>query len=105
MAQWTVHRNPNTATRGEVPYLLDVQSDLLSGLATRVVIPMFKKAAAPSKAMTRLMPTLRFKNESLVLMVPQLAGIRFRELGEAVGDLSAKRSEVLAALDLLLTGV
>ncbi|HJW09393.1 MAG TPA: CcdB family protein [Holophagaceae bacterium] len=105
MAQWTVHRNPNPATRGDIPFLLDAQSDLLSELGTRMVIPMFKKSAAPAKLFTKLTPALRFKGESLVLMVPQMAGVRLRELGEAVGDLSAKRAEILAALDLLLTGI
>ena len=105
MAQWAVHRNPNPASRGEVPYLVDVQSDLLAGLGTRVVIPLFKKAAAPALLMDRLTPTLRFKGESLVLMTPQMAGIRRKDLGEAVGDLAGKRGELLGALDLLLTGV
>ena len=29
MAQFDVYRNANTATRARIPYLLDVQSDLL----------------------------------------------------------------------------
>ena len=35
MSQITVYRNPNPATRRRLPFLLDVQSDLLEGLATR----------------------------------------------------------------------
>jgi toxin CcdB len=105
MAQWAVHRNPNPASRGEVPYLVDVQSDLLTSLGTRVVIPLFKKSAAPAALMSRLTPVMRVKGESLVLMTPQLAGIRGKDLGDAVGDLASKRAEILAALDLLITGV
>ena len=105
MAQWSLHRNPNPATRKDIPYLLDVQSDLLSGLSTRVVVPLFTQKAAPTGALTRLMPELRFKSERLVLMTPQLAGVRIKDLGEAVGDFSAHRGELIAALDLLLTGV
>ena len=37
MTQFTLHRNPNPRTHTDIPFLLDVQSDLLSVLATRVV--------------------------------------------------------------------
>jgi len=40
MAQFDVYRNAHPATRARVPYLLDVQSDLLETLATRVVVPL-----------------------------------------------------------------
>jgi len=105
MAQWSVHRNLNPSSRGEVPYLLDVQADLLAPLGTRVVVPLFKKAAAPPELLTRLTPSLRVRGETLVLMTPRLAGVRTKDLGEQVTDLSGKRAEILAALDLLLTGV
>ena len=36
MAQFDVHRNPNAASAKAIPFLLDVQADLLSGLVTRV---------------------------------------------------------------------
>ncbi len=105
MAQWTLHHNPNPATRKDIPYLLDVQSDLLANLGTRVVVPLYTRKAAPSQTLTRLNPELKFKGERLVIMTPQLAGVRVKDLGEAVGDLSAHRTEILGALDLLLTGI
>ncbi|MGH8711698.1 MAG: CcdB family protein, partial [Burkholderiales bacterium] len=42
MAQFDVYRNANPATRARIPYLLDVQSDLLEPLTTRVVVPLCK---------------------------------------------------------------
>lgn len=42
MAQFDVYINPNTATRKVIPYLLDVQADLLDTLTTRVVVPLIK---------------------------------------------------------------
>ena len=42
MAQFSVHRNKNPRTRAEIPFLLDVQSDLLDHLDTRVVAPLAK---------------------------------------------------------------
>lgn len=40
MPQFTVYRNKNPQTLSVVPFLLDVQHDLLSDLETRVVIPL-----------------------------------------------------------------
>ncbi len=40
MPQFAVYRNRNAATRARYPLLLDVQSDLLAGMGTRVVIPL-----------------------------------------------------------------
>jgi toxin CcdB len=45
MARFDIFKN-----EGEVGYLLDVQSDLLSGLNTRVVVPLLPKSSAPSPA-------------------------------------------------------
>jgi toxin CcdB len=38
MARFDVHRNK--AGVADVPYLLDIQSDLLQGLRSRVVVPL-----------------------------------------------------------------
>ena len=40
MAQHDIYRNPDPATAGDIPYILDLQCDLLSHLATRVVVPV-----------------------------------------------------------------
>ena len=40
MPQFTVHRNPNPGSKAAYPLLLDVQSDLLADLGTRVVVPL-----------------------------------------------------------------
>jgi len=104
MAQYTVHENASARTRKEIPFLVDVQSELLAILATRVVVPLYRPRAVGAKAMTRLTPTVEFQGEDLVAMVPELAGIPTRELGKPVGDLLAVRNQLLQAIDLLLTG-
>jgi len=40
VAQFSVHENPDPRTKGDVPFLLDVQSNVLSVLASRVVVPL-----------------------------------------------------------------
>jgi toxin CcdB len=104
MASYSVFRNPNPGTNTAIPFLLDVQSEVLSMLGTRVVVPLYRAGAADVHAMSRLTPVVVFQGQPLVAMVPELAGIPRRELGAIAGDLLSSRGEILAAMDLLLTG-
>ena len=40
MAQWDVFRNPSERSRDEIPFLIDLQSDLLGGRATPFAAPL-----------------------------------------------------------------
>jgi toxin CcdB len=62
-------------------------------------------AVARRAAMRTLTPVLEVDGKEYVLMIPQLAGIAARELGPPVADLSSQRPAVLAAVDLLFTGI
>jgi toxin CcdB len=104
--QFALHRNRNAATRVRFPFLLDVQTDLLEDLGTRVVIPLTPATAASKRgAMQTLTPICTVEGKAYVLLTPQLAGVSTKELGPSVGDLSHERQTILAALDLLLTGI
>ncbi len=104
MAQFTVYRNKSARTKATFPFLVDVQSDLLEDLQTRVVIPLSKLASLTRKPVSQLTPILQFEGESCVLMTPELAGIARSDLGAAVGSLAEQRHVILAAMDFLLTG-
>ena len=100
----TVHANLNPQSRSTIPWLLDVQDDLLSGLATRVVVPLYRQQSA-TPSLTRLTPLLDFQGEAYVAMVPELAGVAVRDLGPSAGAVPQHRGQVTAALDLLFTGI
>lgn len=104
MSQFAVYRNNNPKSKTAIPFLVDVQSNLLSELGTRVVIPLFQKKSSRVKPLTKLTPELQINGKKFILMTPQLAGISIKELGDVVGSLSQHRSEIVAALDLLITG-
>jgi toxin CcdB len=55
MAQYGLFRDPDSEG-----YLLDVQTDLLDGLNTRVVVPLLPKEQAPTPAQ-RLNPTFEIE--------------------------------------------
>jgi toxin CcdB len=84
--------------------LLDVQSDLLDQLHTRVVIPLTKTSALAKKPLSNLTPALKFDGETYVLVTPQLAGIARSDLGAPAGSVAGQRQAILAALDFLLVG-
>ena len=105
MARFAVHRNPNRATRTAIPLLLDVQSDLLQDLGTRVVIPLYKPAAVKSGIIETLTPHVEIDGDLYIAMTSELAGISRKSLGSQVADLSHRRYEIIAAIDLLVTGI
>jgi toxin CcdB len=105
MPQFAVYKNRNEATRGRFPLLLDVQSDLLEPLNTRVVVPLSPVAAARARAMQVLTPNLIVAGKEYMMMTPQLAGISVRDLGTIVDTVSSERAKIIGAIDLLITGI
>jgi toxin CcdB len=105
MPQFTVHRNTHPASKAAIPYLLNVQSDLIEDLGTRVAVPLYPASAMKGKALRTLTPTFEIDGKRYVMMTPQLAGIPRKLLGAVVANLTSKRDEIIAALDLLITGI
>jgi toxin CcdB len=103
MAQFDVYANPNPETKQSIPYLLDVQADLLDNLTTRVVVPLVT-VSAMGKAATLLNPRFKIKRTSVIMSTAELAGVNQHVLGEKVCSLKGQRSEIIAALDFLFTG-
>lgn len=104
MAQFDVYLNPNPDTRKSIPYLLDVQAELLNTLATRVVVPLIL-AEEMGLAAKHLNPQFKIKGVAVVMSTAELAGVPNRSLGDKVASLKSKRDEIIAALDLLFTGI
>ena len=105
MAQFTVCRNKNPQTRSAVPFLLDIQNDLLDGLETRVVVPLRPLSTMKGQTVRGLMPVLEVEGERFVMLTPELAGIPKSELGEPVVQVEQHRFDIIAAVDFLLTGI
>ncbi|NMM45776.1 plasmid maintenance protein CcdB [Rhodospirillaceae bacterium KN72] len=98
MAQYDIYRMP-----GGAGYLLNVQSDLLEGMATRVVVPLMPRDTAPPAA-DRLNPVFTIGGEDLVLVTQNLAAVPLSILGKAIGGLDAEADAVRNALDMVFVG-
>jgi toxin CcdB len=105
MAQFDVYRNANPASRARLPYLLDVQSDLLALLATRIVVPLCKPELLSGKPAERLNPAFQVEGRKLLMLTPEIAGVSRKALGERVASLAAERAAIIAALDVAITGI
>ncbi len=103
MAQFDVYENPNAGTREQIPYLLDVQADLLEGLATRAVVPLVA-ASAMGEGTLILNPRFNVKRLAVVMSTAELAGVPANLLTERVYSLKEKRKEIVAALQFLFAG-
>jgi len=104
MAQFDVHRNANRSRREEIPYLLDVQTDLLDVLATRVVVPLVA-VSVMKEAARHLNPRFRIENHWVVMSTAELAGVPVKSLGGKVASLKSHRDDIVAALDFLISGI
>lgn len=105
MAQFSVHKNKNPKTRVAFPFLVNVQSDLLRDLRTRVVVPLVKQTVIGKKPIRDLTPLVDVEGQKYVMLIPQLAGIALSDLGAEVGSVASSRNAIVAALDFLVTGI
>lgn len=102
--QFDVYENENAATRKEFPYLLDVQSDLLEALESRVVVPLADRKIYSIKLQTLVMPVFNVEGIEVVAVTTQIAGLSRRLLKTRVASLTQARTEIIAALDFIFTG-
>jgi toxin CcdB len=105
MAQYDVYVNPNGASRDTVPYLVDVQSRFLDHFSTRLMMPLLRFEAAEAGVPRNLMPRVRVRDESLVLYAHQAAAVQSRLLKKPVANLAPHASEILGALDAVVSGI
>ena len=83
MAQFDVYENPNPASQRTIPYLLDVQTDLLDNLATRVVAPLVNSAAMPMPG-RHLNPAFSIEESKVIMSTAEIAGVSVKILGKKV---------------------
>lgn len=104
MARYDVFRNSGQHAE-TVPYLLDVQSDLLQGLDTRVVAPLRRRDHFPSSQIPdRLMPAFEIEGIACLMETPKLAAVPTRLLKTPVASLADHQNTITNALDFLFQG-
>ena len=103
MRQCDVFSNPSERTRPNIPFVIVLQSDLISQTTTVVVAPLVK--ADGLRENQSLYPVFEIDGVRVGLSVTELATLPRRALTGYVTSLDAERHRILRAIDLLFTGI
>ncbi len=104
MPRFDLYRNPVRSEAKEIPFLLDVQSDFLEMLDTRMIVPL-RRADLFRKTIEHLNPLIEHEGHQLVLDTASMASVPRSELKHPVGNVRTLRLDVENALDFLFTGI
>jgi len=96
MARYDLHRVDNAL-------VLDVQSNIIPPVGTRLVIPLFEAGTVP-RAMSRLHPILEVDGNDYVLATHLMAAMPVSQLGPTIGSLDHLHDTIRAALDMIFLG-
>lgn len=100
--QYGVYRNNGNSKA--YPYLIDVQSDIIGELNTRLVIPLFPVNKLTSQPVLRLTPVVVIEGEEYLAMTHEMASVRLSQLGEEVTHARHYRQSIKNALDFIFDG-
>ena len=100
--QFDVVDNPDPIEAEHRPYLVVLQSDLVSGLTSTVVAPL-----VPRDQMTgakRMNPIMSIEGREYWLATHELFAVDQRLLRGTVATLADQRDAIIASLDFVFTG-
>jgi toxin CcdB len=100
--QFDVVANPDQIEAEQRPYLVILQSDLVSGLTSTVVAPLVSRELM--RGAHRLNPILVVEGREYWLAAHELFAVDRHVLRAKVATVADHRDAIIAALDLLFTG-
>jgi toxin CcdB len=103
--QYDVYPNPSPRMRDSYPFVVDIQSDLLKVLATRMVVPLAVTSLPATSLPRRLCPVLVVQGQSLMLVPFEAAPLDKRHLKSKLGSVRAHANGIVAAMDAVMSGV
>jgi hypothetical protein len=96
-------RPARTTTGAQTEYVVILQSDLSSDLATRVLAPLLPAEQLP--ALGRLRPEINVNGRLFRMLVDRMAAASTKEIGPVVGSCADREYEIRRALDIVFLGV
>ncbi len=105
MGQFTLYKNEDGSSNKTYPYFIDVQNSLLSDLNSRLVIPLSPHAALNNTNAKRLCPVIPLNGGNFVLLTHQMTSVPKSILKTEITSLENVRYEILAAIDMLISGI
>ena len=84
-------------------YYLDVQTNLLPSMGSRLVVPLVP-ADDLVKPVRKLHPAFEIAGQRLLMATHLMVAVPERSLGAAVDDLRGHYDEIVAAIDMIYNG-
>jgi toxin CcdB len=100
--QFDVVANPDPSEAAHRPYLVVLQSDLVSGLTSTVVAPLVPRDLMTGAA--RLNPILPVAGRDYWLATHEMFAVDHRILRGSVASLAERRDEIISAIDFVFIG-
>ena len=101
MARFDIYKYGGKA----VPFVLDVQADLLSDLNTCAVIPLVPEKQAMKEVLSKLKPIIQVDGLNYILMTTDIGTVTRSSLGEHITNVENDyRQEITEAIDFLFQG-
>ncbi|EPL6455181.1 MULTISPECIES: CcdB family protein [Providencia] len=100
--QYHLYQNRGDAIRA--PYLVDIQSDIIDILNTRLVIPLYDSDLLHQPVPDKLTPCLSILGHDYILMTHLMSAVPKSLLGKEIKNLSDERERIKKAIDLLIDG-
>ena len=105
MAQFDYYANTDKDTNTTYPFIVDVQDALLEGLNSRVVIPLTALSNLVKSYPKNLCPEITIEGKEYSLLTHQVTSVSTRTLSNCEGSLAHIRTEIISAIDFLITGI
>lgn len=104
MARFDVYTNIGKSVRS-VPFLMDIQSELLDHLNRRVVVPMYHlEKFRDIKLPKDLAPVFKIQGVDCVMQTIEMSSVPTSILKHPVANLGRKQHIITAAMDRLFNG-
>ena len=103
MARFDVFANPDSTERKRIPFFLDVQSDHIKSIQTRVVVPLWRSDLL-SDRLENLHPEFDVAGQRVVMDTPALGSLPAKVLKKKIANLVTDQLLIQDALDSLFGG-
>ena len=103
MNQFDVVANPFPRSRERQPFLVALQSEILTRNLDTVVVAPLEPAASGTFA-DRLNPRVEIEGNAFVVITQEIVTVRKSVLGRARTSIAGERDKIISALDMLFTG-
>ncbi len=100
MARFDVYANPDKQEGRLIPFYLDVQSDYVKGLQTRVVVPLWKSELF-TECSENLNPKFEIAGQGVVMDTPAMGAVPANAFQKPIASLISEQLTVQDALDTL----